>query len=582
MTPLLTRLFPCLMLVVTIACVDSGAITRPTDEQGLDPLTDQHHETVTRNDILIPMRDGVRLLADITLPKGDGPWPTILVRTPYGRHFESHGSFGERGYAYVIQATRGRNGSEGTWGAWEDDRDDGYDTIDWIAKQSWSNGNVGMRGGSYSGQAQILAASAGHPALKCVVPVSPGSDGFSDYPFRGGVPMLSLVPYFYVMRGPVLDTSGELPQTATDANLKVLPLSDVDQAWSGQQQPIWDRFTTVTRASDMPSLDIWDEFHQLDTPIAGLHIGGRWDNELMATRKNFSEFSRKWPPHQYLVFGPWPHNPNQSTSYADVAYGPMAKIRMGELIQRFYASCLKGRNVGMDQIPKVQVFATGMNDWLALSAWPAPEAEPVSFHMTASRTSGRGRLMSTPAANETSVHWTHDPEQAIGGRDLWFERSTRLWFDTIEGDNVQFMTAPFASDMLLTGPATLDLWVSTSAQDTDLFAVITEMTADGEVRALHQTAPFRMRYRDGYNNPSEMPENVPQRVTINLADFAHLFKAGSRLGLAIRSELFPAAARNLGTMEPYDTGTTIVVQHNTIHMGVDTPSRLTLYELRTE
>jgi len=87
----------------------------------------------------------------------------------------------------------------------------------------------------------------------------------------------------------------------------------------------------VEQASDMPTLDIWDEFAQLETHVAGLHIGGIWDTELMATRRNFQQFNAKWPSSQYLLFGPWPHNPNQSTTYADRDYGRQSLISLGEI-----------------------------------------------------------------------------------------------------------------------------------------------------------------------------------------------------------------------------------------------------------
>jgi len=161
------------------------AVTKPpVAHVDLEAVTPPDLDTVTEPDVWVPLRDGTRLVADITLPISAGPWPTILIRTPYGRDLESPGDYAKRGYAYVVQATRGRDGSEGVWGAWEDDKNDGYDTIDWIVAQDWSDGKVGMSGGSYLGQAQILAAASGHPALKCIVPLSPGSDGFSDYPFR--------------------------------------------------------------------------------------------------------------------------------------------------------------------------------------------------------------------------------------------------------------------------------------------------------------------------------------------------------------------------------------------------------------
>ncbi len=557
---------------------NGGTSTAPQTETQLIGISQPSHKTVEER-AWIPMRDGTRLLADVTRPEGDGPWPAILIRTPYGRHLESARSYAQRGYVQVVQATRGRDGSEGQWGAWEDDKQDGYDTLEWITQQRWSNGDVGMAGGSYLGQAQILAAASGHPSLKCIVPVSAGSDGFSDYPFRGGVPMLSLVSYFYVMRNSTLDQSGTYPKSATDANLSLLPLQEVAKAWSGIDLPLWNHFLTVTKASDMPELDIWEAFSALGSTVSSLHIGGRWDSELMGTRQNFQQFNRKWPGHQHLVFGPWPHNPNQSSVYADQDYGDQATIPLGDLILQFYEQCLKGRAVGPDQIPPVQVFATGANRWLSLDDWPASSATPRTYHISSSSPGGHGTLSSAPTSHSQSLHWRYDPRIAIGGRDIWFEKSTRLWYQPEDGDNVLITSKPFAEPTLLSGPAELELWISSSAEDTDVFALLAEVDKSGAARALHQTSPFRVRYRNGYDAPMKLRPGEIVKITMPIADFAHLFARGSRLALAIRSELFPAAARNPGSIEPYATGTSLVIQNNSIHTGPEFSSRLRLHQL---
>lgn len=259
-------------------------------------------------------------------------------------------------------------------------------------------------------------------------------------------------------------------------------------------------------------------------------------------------------------------------------------IALGEFQLLWYEHWLKGKNVGLDQIPRVQVFATGANRWLGLSDWPAPEVTPAVYHLAGTSqegesSKGRGVLVSGPAKSASSVQWRHDPDDVGGRRDIWFSRSTRLWYGPDDGDNVVFVTEPFTEDTLLSGPVEVELWLSSDAVDTDVFGVLTEIDEGGRARALHQTSSFRVRYRDGFNNPKPLEPDVPERVTFALADFAHLFKSGESLGLAIRSELFPAAARNLGTMEPYATGTTVVVQENTIHTGPGYPSQLRLHRL---
>src|SRR5262245_46235757 len=148
--------------------------------------------TVARG-VAIKMRDGTELVADVFRPSGDQRHPAILRRTPYGRgHFPmAEGlSWASRGYAVIVQDVRGRNDSQGDWKPWAHERKDGYDTIDWIAKQPWSNGKVGMIGGSYGGMVQWAAAVEAHPALKCIVPEVSPPDPFFDVPYDHGVPAL--------------------------------------------------------------------------------------------------------------------------------------------------------------------------------------------------------------------------------------------------------------------------------------------------------------------------------------------------------------------------------------------------------
>src|SRR5262249_58648440 len=130
-------------------------------------------KTNTEKGVKIKMRDGVELVADLIRPAGDGQYPAILERTPYGREILSQVEgewWARRGYVHIVQDVRGRNQSDGEWNPFVHERKDGYDTIDWIVKQPWSDGKVGMIGGSYVGWVQLAAAVGGQPGLKWFVP----------------------------------------------------------------------------------------------------------------------------------------------------------------------------------------------------------------------------------------------------------------------------------------------------------------------------------------------------------------------------------------------------------------------------
>ncbi len=534
-----------------------------------------------QRDVEVPMRDGAVLLTDLWLPPEEQlPAPAILVRSPYGRAYEQAfpASWVPQGYAVVVQAVRGRDGNDGDWMPWEHDLEDGHDAVAWVAAQPWCTGRVGMAGGSYLGHTQVLAAASDAPALACIAPFCPGSDGFSDVPFTGGILNLRLIGWLYACRGSMLDLSGEYPSSARDRNLARLPLADIDEAWAGMRSDIWQRWVRVESLADMPDLTVWDRLASAEHVPAGLHVGGLWDHESMATRRNFERFATRGVGHQALVFGPWPHSLDMSTRYADVDYGPDAAVDLMELQARWFARWLRDDDdedgdADGAPFPRVQVFATGANRWLRLDDWPAADAAPRAFHVTADG------LADAPPTDPATHAWTHDPERPSTARDKDFARTTRLWFAHDDPDALVLVTEPFEEPVLLTGPAELELTLASDAVDTDLFALLVEVDRRGRARALQRPSPLRVRFREGADRVVPLEPGTPHRVRWDLGIVAHEFAEGSRLGLALRSEWFPTYARNLGTLEPMATATEGVVQRNVLHAGGGHTSMLRLHEV---
>ena len=541
-----------------------------------------------QRDLKIKMRDGVTILADLWPPAGNAEsYPVILIRTPYGRQYEE--GIAKRwcyeGYGVVLNAVRGRDGSEGTWIPWEHELEDGFDTIDWIASKPWCNGKIGMMGGSYLGHTQILAAASGHPALKCIIPISPGSDGFSDVPFSGGIPKLGLLGWLHACRGPILNLNPNYPASANDRSLEVLPVANIDRKWLGYRSEIWQHWSSVEKLSDMPGigLELWDKLAAVEHKVPVLHIDGLWDHESMATRRNWEQFSKHGGPNQYLIFGPWGHNPNESERISDMNYGRQALVDLRGMRRQWYQHWL-GDDAGHElQLPRIQIFATGANRWLHLDRWPAESAkERVWFVRQESSESTRDfaeGLSASPPESDESWEWTFDPKRNIRrNEDLMFYRSTQLWFKHANRDAIILATPEFEQDTLLTGPGELKLVVSSSAEDTDLFALIVEVAADGTVRAIQRQAQLRMRFRDSFDDPKPLTPGEPTSIVLPLGIFAHVFAKGSRLGLAIRSDWFPDAGRNLGTMESNASGTKCVKQVNRLHSSQIQPSSLHVFQ----
>ena len=227
-------------------------------------------------DLRVPMRDGVELSANLWLPDGSGPHPTVLVRTPYIKANERYPQLGkqyaERGYAFIVQDARGRGDSDGSFGFFFADAEDGYDTIEWIARQPWSNGRVGMVGGSYLATVQWLAAREGAPNLVCMIPQAPGGNYFDELPYIGGAWLMKWSLDW------INGTSGRTAQgpvmgvTDWDAVYAHRPLITMDDAM-GRDMPLYNDFLNhPTRDAYWDRILFEDEdFAGIDLPILGLH-----------------------------------------------------------------------------------------------------------------------------------------------------------------------------------------------------------------------------------------------------------------------------------------------------------------------
>ncbi|HYC57929.1 MAG TPA: CocE/NonD family hydrolase [Thermoanaerobaculia bacterium] len=506
-------------------------------------LSQAQHAVRIEQNVLIPMRDGVRLLADIFRPDEDGRFPVILLRSPYGRGQDvppdGVGHFASRGYVVVVQSVRGTAGSEGEFLPWINERKDGYDTIDWVSKQPWSNGRVGMLGLSYLGQTQWTAAVEAHPALKCIIPEVSGSDHFLDTPYDHGILRLSLLPW---ARGIMQKPKGVTTwPKLNDDLLTALPLSKLDEVYTGETRPVWQFLLDADTPRHWSRANFLSDLAKVRIPV--LNISGWWDGEATSSTYNYRAMRALGRDDQWLIYGPWEHVWNQSTRFADVEYGPAAKIDFRSLSVRWFDQWLKEKDVAMRAVPRVQVFVTGANEWRNLRDWPDPDARPLRLHLA------NGRLTATQESARPATY-VYDPAAVkTAGNGIIPEDTTALKIDPSANDMVLFESEPFESATTLSGPATLDLTFSTSARDVDFFVVLFDRDPSGVARALSGPGKMRMRFRDGFDKPRPLTPDEIATGPVMLRPFAHQFAKGHRLGILIRSEWFPSFERNLNTGE---------------------------------
>jgi putative CocE/NonD family hydrolase len=544
-------------------------------------------KTKTDKGVKIKMRDGVELVADIVRPADDGKYPAILERTPYGRENFSKLAgewWARRGYVHIVQDARGRNESDGEWVPFAHERKDGYDTIDWIAKQSWSDGKVGMIGGSYGGWVQWAAAVEAHPALKCIVPQVSPPDLFFNFPVDHGVPMLwGAIWWSNFVKDKKTPPIPEIPEDLE--KLKTLPLSKVDDEVLGRNIPFYDEWLGKETPASFAGANYRDDMNKVNIPV--LHISGWWDGDGIGTKLNWAKMRTLGHKDQWLIYGPWSHAFNTNSRFGDVDYGPDAITDLDLIYLRWFDTWLKNKPAQWGKQPKVRVFVTGVNEWRELEDWPDPRSREMTLYLSsegpANGAASVGELVATAPGEQEPDRYTYNPASAQIPKalkeiksffDLLAGASTVVKIEPSENDRLVYRTPPMKDAIEIGGPIDLDLYFSTSAKDTDFFAFLVDIDERGEMRSIGLPGKIRARYLSGWEKPAPLQPGKAYKAAIELWDTAHQVKKGHRLGVIISSQMFPGYARNLNTGEPIRNATRMVAAHQTIYHDAKRPSAL--------
>ncbi|HEY7182183.1 MAG TPA: CocE/NonD family hydrolase [Blastocatellia bacterium] len=571
-----------------LQAVRSGSEAFLVDTTTLHPeLSQPVMKTKTEKGVKIKMRDGVELVADIVRPADDGKYPAILERTPYGRENFSKLSgewWARRGYAHIAQDTRGRNESDGEWTPFVHERKDGYDTIDWIAGQSWSDGKVGMIGGSYGGWVQWAAAVEAHPALKCIAPQVSPPDLFFNFPIDHGVPMLwGALWWSNFVKDKKVPLIPEIPGNLE--KLKTLPLSKVDDEVLGRNIPFYDDWLGKDTPAAFAGASYMADMNKVKIPV--LHTSGWWDGDGIGTKLNWARMRDLGHKDQWLIYGPWSHAFNTSSRFGDLDYGSEAIIDLDLIYLRWFDTWLKNKPAQWDKQPKVRVFVTGANEWRELSDWPDPRSREMTLYLgsegPANGPTSVGELVPTAPGEQEPDRYTYNPanvqipnelKEVKNYFDLLAGRSTVVKIEPDQNGVLIYKTAPMKDSIEIGGPIDLDLYFSTSAKDTDFFASLVDIDEKGEMRVIGIPGKIRARYLSGWEKPTLLQPGKVYKAAIELWDTAHQVKKGHRLGVIINSQQFPGYARNLNTGEPIMNATRMVAAHQTIYHDAKRPSAL--------
>jgi putative CocE/NonD family hydrolase len=588
----------------------------------------------TESNLMVTMRDGVRLATDIYRPTRFGApvedrLPVLLQRTPYDktspRFVEAAEFFAANGYVVVLQDHRGRYASEGEFTKYIGEGQDGFDTIAYLADLPYSNGDVGMWGTSYAAHVQANAAKLRPPALKTIVVNMGGMSNGWDHKVRnhGAFEIQQLTWAFGQLAAETSDpvVLEMLSVDSIDDWLKAMPIRKGLNPLSVSpnfEDYVLEMMTHGDYDDYWKHLDInWAEYYDQTADIPMLLISGWYDSYAGGTIDNYRALSSRLSSPVYLLMGPWTHGGNTRSYAGDVEFGPDAAIPdfyLGFHL-RWFDRFLKGRQ--SESTSEVRAFMMGTGDghkddngrlyhggeWREADRWPLPGTTFVPYYFQA----GGDLSIDSPGNTAASTTYRADPEDpvpTIGGSfsstspifepGAYNQRTSAETFGArppylplkARSDVLVFQTEPLEEDVQVVGPIVVKLFVSSSAVDTDFTAKLVDVyppsadfptgfemnITDGIVRA---------RYRDRPEEQVLMEPGTVYEIEVNPFPTANVFKKGHRIRVDIASSNFPRFDVNPNTGEPLGLHRGSSVAENTIHHDADHPSHIVLPILAT-
>ncbi|WP_182902200.1 CocE/NonD family hydrolase [Microbispora sp. H10830] len=503
------------------------------------------------HDVPMPMRDGTVLRGTVHRPADGGPFPVLLMRTPYGEDSFRMAPVTpalRAGFAVVLQHCRGRGSSDGEFRPWVDEGADGHDTITWITSQPWSNGEVVMSGMSYLAGCALQAAVTRPPGLKAVVASMTPHDFHDGLKYHGGAfalgsalnwgafqALLGLMHAGEAGEDVGAGLAGVLPVLGDqDAAARTLPVGDIPGI------PWWRDWTShVERDAYWEELAETLRHDRVEVPV--MHVAGWFDLFLGGTLENHRRLGGP------LVIGPWSHLAPGATGTGRLFFGSAASAQAIQLEQRELAF-LKGEDTG----PAVKIFVMGDDVWRDEEAWPLERAVETPYYFYSD-----GLLSPEPSSASEPATFTfdpHDPVPTVGGPTLLPDPTNVGPQDQRDverrPDVLCYSTDVLTSDVEVTGPVSVTLHAETSAASTDWTAKLVNVYPDGRV----------MSVIDGIVRVLE-PSGT---FAIDLVATSQVFKAGHRIRVEISSSNFPRFDRNPGTGRVGATEADLVIHHQKV------------------
>ena len=582
--------------------------------------------------IMMPMRDGTRLATDIYRPKGDAQVPIVFSRTPYNFNTYGNGEMNERtlqtalswvkkGYAYVVQNERGRFFSEGNWDILGTPLTDSYDAFDWMSKQDWSNGKIGLLGCSSTAEWQMAAASLNHPALAALVPQGYGAGvgRIGDFYeqgnwYRGGAGQMLFTAWLYGTQhdpmAPKLpqgieqkdllrlqrfyDMAPEYPRVDWKEGLAHLPVQDIIRNVNGPKG-IYEEM--ITRKPNDPRWYQGGLFHDdmpFDKPsmwFVSWYDVSSSPNIALYNHVRQNAISQMARDNQYLVIAPVLHcaytRATENTVIGERSVGD-ARWNYDEVITAWFDLWLKGeKSETIAKQAKVTYYTMGSNQWQTSDVWPPKNAVMTPFFLDskgmANTRNGDGKLVPKAPKLEAKDTFQYDPMNPVNsyGGNVCCTGNAVVGgaFDQSEmelrEDILVYTSEALAEGVEVSGFIESYLYLSSDVLDTDVTIKLIDVYPDGKAYNLDETIQ-RVRYREGYDKEVFMENGKVYEIKMTPMSTSNFFEKGHQIRIEITSSNFPRFDRNMNTGGNNYDETEGKIATNHIHHGGKFQSRIVL------
>jgi len=527
------------------------------------------------------MRDGVQLATDVRLPLGNGPFPVVLARTPYGKrddNSDAEDPYTPHGYAWVIQDCRGTGESDGAWEPAVNERADGLDTQAWLLDQPWCDGTICTTGGSYLGYTQWIVAPGAERRHRAMFTTVPLTDWYDDCAYAGGAFGLGLMAAWgAMMAAPSTSAPDPIDWESWDWNVayRHLPLSTWDDV-AGVELPHVREWVRRPVSDDFwGQIGIARRLEQIDTPA--VTVAGWYDvfvNHAVRTVAGLRELGRE---DQHLIIGPWGHDVTAHAEGRD--FGPNAGPDLYAGVElAWFDHFAKGKP--KPDLPPYRVFVMGANEWRDESEWPLARTQYTPLYLTANGAEGHGSLDWSPPGVQSPDRYSYDPDDPVPtrGGSVLFDAPIGSYDQAdleARADVLVYTTPPLTREVEVTGPVTVTLYAASDALDTDWTAKLMDVCPDGRAYNLCDGI-LRARYRDRDASASLLEPGRVYRYEIDCWVTSNVFLPGHSIRLHISSSNFPRFDRNPNTGHDFGADAELVVARQTVYHDAERPSHVVL------